>query len=513
MNQPNTQLTRAMLIFTPGQYEQFYRPFEGHLDGTNLNNILIATNEGKLLTPAAMASVASSIISPASTPIAQMAIPNGMREDRFAFFLEITTESIYAVEREIIKGFTDGCGVNPHTGSIDPNMRFHINSRTVIRESPVTNAYGTMPARDVRNDYSILAEIPGMLGATALRPEDAVAFQQVQQFRYGESDIRDTRTSLMGVAKQSNTQHCIPSHYLSDICNGYRKASNAQMVTEGNQYTEYEDGSSLGLHDNTLPFIRAESIQTSNFYNQMGNPNNPASSHTFTFGELNYVWPRKPDFWIKVMPQPGRRVASPLEYTEHWAGATVETSIAFSLTHILPALMTKLMLVELELTLTNMTMGNGVYIQPLNWVEMFEGVVTEDTLQFLCTQVEMDIVRGLLQPKAALFDVYMKVNLLSNSQFQISINGGDKIPYNAPMFCDSYYSPLIGMDDRNLKEISDNIENLAGEFSRYTANPWGNPVGIAKPSGQPMQYGGQPGHGGQIMLPVSSGAPQSKIYF
>ena len=485
--QPDTQLTKAVLIFTPGQYDQYYRPFEADLNGQNLNNIMIATNDGRLLTPSAMANVASSIIQPSTTPVARVPIPNGLAENRFAFLLEITTTNLYGEEREIIRGFTNYCGVDLSTGSIDPNMNFHINSRTVIKETEIMGAMGVIQKQAIRNDYSVFAEVPNMENATILRPEDAVAYQQTQQLRYGEAELIDSRSSLRGIAKLSSTSNSIPSHYLSDLCKGYKQARNPVA-------TEFEDNDQT-VYDLIMPYVRAESVMRSYFYNAMGGLA-PEASHTFTFAEINRVWPRNNDFWVKSMPQPGAAIRSPIADTEHWQGAQIETQVAFSLTHILPALMTKLMLVELEIRITNMSFGNQVMIAPMNWTEMFQGTVNQDSIDYLCGQIELDIVHGLLLSKSSIFNLYLRVNLLANSHFDISLNGDNAIPYNAPMFCDSYFSPLIGMQQRDLTEISRNMENLNTEFARLTESPWEN------------------NHGSNIVAVPNSGLiPTSNLHF
>jgi len=478
----NIELTGAVLIYVGGGHDVYHRPYDATVDGRAWNDIMHATDDGTRITPNALSGVAATILSPTFVHEGMVQIPNGMSNGRYAFVLEITADTIYGKEREIIRGFTDYDGVSPHTGAIDPQLKFHLNSRLVIKQPEITNAYGTVGQNILSKSQNILAEVPNNQNAIALRPEDAVTWKQTEVIRASGARCDDTRTMLCGIAKTSDRLHAFPSHYLSDICNGFLK---------GNDLSTYSFNGNTDQLENVLGFVKSESIGVSYFYNAL-HTYNPSSSHTVSFADIMRRWPRDRDFWVTFMPKPGTALASSAWDTEHWGGATLETQIAYSLTHMLPALMAQHMLVELHITLTNMTPGNMVFIQPYWWRGMFEGTVTVNDIERIVGTVELDIVKGLLLSRVACFDISLSINLLSNSTFEISINGGNKISYNAPMYCDSYYSPMIGQNFNNLVNISNTIETLTDNLSQLRS---------------PDAFSGLgPGHA------TSNSAPASKIF-
>ena len=63
-----------------------------------------------------------------------------------------------------------------------------------------------------------------------------------------------------------------------------------------------------------------------------------------------------------------------------------------------------------------------------------------------------------------MYDIRLTVNILSESTFMISVDGKPAVPYSAPMYCDSYYSPIIGMDPTTLTNISNGVESIVVEL-------------------------------------------------
>ena len=460
---PTTEITKAILIYCPANHDQYYRPYESTINGNTIKNMLDATNNGETLTPYSLSSSASQVLAPSITPKDMLQIPGGMRQGRYAFFIEVTTTDITGNEREILSGFTNYDGINPNSKSIDPNMVFHLNSRIVVRDQ-ATIGYGGHQFKPIMfMAQNVLTPIVNHPGAIAMRPEDVAAYGQNALLHIGDARVIDPRNSLSGVAKVADSRNAIPSHYLANICNGY--------ILAQSEAVDHYGMSEANIHTKAITNTRCPSITLSNFFNAFGRPN-PESSYMFTFGELNALWPRPREFWHTVTPKYGETLTSPLEHTEHWRGASIATGIAFSLTHILPALMARVMMVEVEIALTNTGIGGGHNIAVLKHTPMFDDVITPEHIKYLQNQIELDVIRGLLLNSVITFDIRLHINILTNSTFYISINGEPHIPYVAPMFCDSYYSPLIGLEKNNLGEIANSVEIMVAELSHQSQNPW-----------------------------------------
>jgi hypothetical protein len=484
MNNIEIKLTEAMLVYSPPQHDQYYRPYESYLDKQGLDSIKEATEEGTMVSSARLSKVASDIIFPSSTPQAKIQLPNGIKEGRYAFILVIEATFEHWVEKEIIRGFTDYLGVD-NNNNIDPQMRFFINNIATIKEVRTPNNYSMYPNAGYQVskpslDSNVLAIIPEYTDAISLRPEDAVMWKQSQLMRMHSDNVNDSRSRLTSpLAKLSDRGNCIPSIYLNSIINGYRKGFSAISDLDNNRFDDEYDPST-DMYDNALIHISSGLINKSYLHNSLPK-NNMRPSHEFTFDDLNRTWPRPKGFFKITKPSPKNQLFSPLLHTEHWDGATTETSVAFSLTHILPAIMSDFLLVGLCLEINNIGISRRPEICIGNYTEIVKGYNNISRLMDLQSRIELDVVHGLLLKKAVIFDINMVVNLTANSSFEISLNGGVKIPYNAPMFCDSYFSPLIGLNYNAVANISDNVEFIASELQRTTGNNWDTHTSIIAP--------------------------------
>lgn len=480
-----TDLTRAYLIYVPPHHEQYYRPFESQMNGDVMRKVGIYTEGGNHLSAAAVADIASSVISPSAMPSGKVQIPYGMNEARMAFFIEITKASVYGgTSREIFSGFTSHVGVDQH-GNIDPTMIFYIDSRMEIRDGINTNHMGSqvMPG-NVWADTQLLTKTQTPLAA--LRPEDVVGTAQVQSVMGSQMEVYDQRANLTLQSQASDRLNTIPAHYLSKIMGGYMAAHGQTNVNDGDER----------FYENAIIPVKTESYQLSNFLSDMGMLD-LNRMHTFTFQELNSTYPKPASFWIKTLPKPGATIVSPTQYSEHWGGSNIETSIAYSLTHILPALMARLMLVHVVMEITNVNTPTGMpAIGFAKQVGMFDGAVTVQKMEYFKSQVMIDIVRGLLQSRVAHFTIRIDVDLTSSGKFDISVNGGMSIPYVAPMWCESYSSPVLGQA-RNLNILAASMEELTTNLAAIkfnTSNDFNASDHDAFAKSQSAMFGSMAGH-------------------
>lgn len=473
IGQFKVELTKALLIYSPPQHEQYYRPLQTNIQGEQMQGIFQATNNGACITPVALASIAPQIISPSATPYDKVNIEHGLCQGRYAFFLELTRETPMGVEREIITGFTDHDGVS-YGGAIDNYMKFYVNSRTVIAEKSTVGMMGDNISMMMRDNNSVFSPIPDQPYAQVMRPEDAVAYQHTKLIRNGFSgqQVINTKFNLnRGPARFGDKDHAIPGKYMSDIFTGYMKGSNPN---ESNEYADPGDT----YADIMTHLSKGEQVTRSAYVSELAQHNVEKSS-CFTFMDINNRWPRHPDFWIVQKPVFGSSLSIVTDYCEHWAGATPETEIAYSITHILPSLITNQLLTCIDVTITNNTPNGQIMISIMNSTAMFPGLFMPHNLVFLQGQIEMHIVRGLVLPKAGLFDIMISMDVLTNSVMDISLNGHPHIRYNAPIFCSSKYSPLISLDDSTLGNLAQGMELIAGNlidsrpnaYPQHTQNP------------------------------------------
>lgn len=466
-----TELTKAFLIYVPPHHEQYYRPFQLDITGHTVNEALRATRDGMDISPVSLAAISSQILSPSILPQTEVIIPNGMRSGRFAFFLEITTSYANgaATEREILTGFTNYDGVSPNTHAIDPDMQFHLNGRMVVRDGGMrVGPTGSTQSLNMKSDTQLLTSVGDCYG---LRPEDIVGHGQSSSL-LGDMNVQviDSRSSLRGTAKSNNRENTMSNHYLNNICRGYFNGINSMSLDNP------VDPVST-LYTETMDSVRAPSIVTSPFLNSMG-LYSTEGSHTFTFSQLANRWPRKPEFWNVQMPRPGAAMQQMniTQNSEHWRGSNVETRIAYSLTQALPALLSRLMLLGVEVDMTNNTIDGKPSIVIMNHVPMFDGVVGPMHLQRLERQIEVDVMQSILSNLVGLFHIHLEVVSITKVIIDISIDLQPAIRFVAPLFCDSYYSPTITADPSLVGNMQNDLEILVDQLNNARCTLVGSDV-------------------------------------
>lgn len=461
------ELTRAVLIFTPAQHEQYHRPLETNLTRADVDRVIHDTQGMTDLTAATLAHSAGSLIAPSVVPRQQVSVPNGLGEDKLAFFIEITISSQYGPDRrELVSGFTDYVGVTS-TGAIDPNMVFYVNSITSLGPSNriIDSAQVLTP------EYAPSAGVP-------LRPVDVVATSQTNCFSVAEdlTSMIDSRTLFTNSPKLA-TQHSNASNrYLSDTLKGYSAAiayaEHTQMADDVSLLHDDlgmgNDTINGGLYDEVISRIRPTSAAGYHFFSAMGLLNGGGDS-SFTFSQLERRWPRDGSFYIIALPtaygaQQAGEMDRPLEYSESWNTTLLETQIAHSILHILPSILTQVKLLSCELHLTNENIGGQTTVTLMAINEMFENTFTPSHQTYMEDQIMIDIATCLLANRVDQFSIHLKCNLLGNVMTTISLNGMQPIVYIAPMFCHSFYSPQIGTSHSDLAQLSQNVDILVNEM-------------------------------------------------
>ena len=455
--QRTVELTQALLIYVPPQHKQYHRPFNISISPDDVNELQVSTDEGMNITNRTVSSVASRILNPSATPEGEAYVENGFETPRFAFFLEITYTGAFGRRREIVTGFTNYAGITAQ-GSLDPNMRFYVNGRQDLGD--VIQGTGKHVGTQVMHTDSLLPHYDRNLGVDyySLRPVDIAKTGQlntyIPQDEPGVMTI-NTMSSLNNRPAAADRSSVLPSCYLSRLLNTYREANGVDQEVGGGGL------GSAAYYKEVTGSLQEKSPEVSQYYTALA-LGDPTKSNTFTLSQINARWPRDNGFWQKVMPGPRSKLTSPLEHTEHWHGATTETMIAYQLTHAMPALMMGLMIWQAELTITNQTPTGQISVGILSMHSMFEGALTRQRAQLFERQLVEDLVKGSITSRCNSFNIHLTVNVMNGFDIKVSVNGQPTVPYSAPLFCDSFYSPLIGVGQNSLDQLTDGLENLVG---------------------------------------------------
>lgn len=455
-----TELTKAMLVYSPSQHQLYHRPFQMDFDSHGLDRVLSATEGGKLVNPYALSSVASSIITPSATPGHNVNIDGGFGQDRFAFILEFTTTSIAGTSKEIISGFTNYDGALA-SGALDHNMIFYVNDKITLREMVTASNGRQVRVQEASAVFNPITDYSWQR-PTSLRPSDVARNLQANTLTnsYDENTliVEDIRTSMTTGVKTVDKLDHIPNRYLSKIFNSLMSGLEGEALYGGNDQGR--------VFDNAIGQMRDESLGSSNFVNAMGERNSDEYG-VFTLGELLSVWPRTNDFFMVSSPKFNNKpIVSPIGLSDHWGGTSQEKIIAYALSHSVPALMSRLMTIGIDFMATNENMMGDVEVKLLNAVPFSDGLITEQQIGMIERAIAQDIIIPVVLNKCDSFRILVNAAITGSCSFSISVNGGVAIPLSAPLYCSSYSSPMISGNIEDLNRIADGVEVITDSLFR-----------------------------------------------
>ena len=457
---PMTSLNKCILILQEGQQEQYYRPMTTRLDDEIVNRVLVDTNDGLNINPFSLLNTASTIIRPDDQVAGKVGIINGMNQRRYSYMMEfVTVGTGLGTVTEIVTGYTDTDQISA-SGAIAPELRFFVNDVITLLDSKETYIDRNGQVRylkTVKDDLTLLrAPSFATYDMVSLRPEDVSAHKWSEELRKSNVPTLDARTSMSGPPKHTSTADASSHRYLANVLNSYFTAANPYLDSyPSNQNDEYQ----LDIHSTASAACAVRQTSTM-FFHRALHMSGIQNTTEFTYQQVQNIWNLPPQRW-EVIHHRGNRLRRPIEHSESWSGATTETSIVYAMTHLLPNIMGKFLIGAAAFTMTNQTIGREIVITPVMApLGLFENAINIVQLKQLCDLIKMDIIFGIILPKVEVFDIYLEIDLTGLTHYEISVNGGGKIPFDAPMFCDGIYSPLIGMSVDALTNVSQTLTGL-----------------------------------------------------
>lgn len=458
-----------MLMFETGRYHMLYnRPYSTEFRSEEVDTLTARLQQ----TPAAKISsglvgdIATSIVAPSATPEAPIHIPNGWEERRIRFILEVEYElNLGTKGAYYIQGFTDRPGVNPITGSVDPQMEFIINSVTVVTRNVVLTPMGQQIIERITDSFQIFPDAQGNVymqsGPTlyGLRPMDIYAgihvnfLLQGQQYGGGGLQVHDYRTQLGHRGATNTRANNVPSQYLSRVINSYLTARELEQFGQASE--EIVLTAAQNAHEPLAmenPFLRQLSRVTGRGVNrfrwpdlQKLRPDIDQISHYGALGEVS-----------KQMPygahDPG--------FSAPWTGADLLTHRASIIANAVPALMTEHLVQKIHFRSTNHDPSAGIVTIILNARSMINADISR-LLERFKERLELEVLRPISfnNQEAFVLDVY--ADLFGETWIDISIGAESMTRFVVPSFCDSLYTPIATIDKTRQ-------QRLAGDFNELT---------------------------------------------
>lgn len=448
----NSQIfVASMLIQETGTFNQLYaRPYEAQTQNETLEMLtrrLESTMNGD---PSArihgslIAGLSSGLVMPNASWERRLSIPNGWNERRLRFIMEVHVQAAFNTDIYYLQGYSDHVGVTL-TGSIDPNMPFFINSYVRIGRSPDYSGMGLTrdqvieTAQVINGQFHITDAVSGQV--FTLRPGDLVIGIQSsyisETFDQGISPALgralDTRNTGLPSTIRSNRSNAIPSNFIANYISGFRSAAYASEFGQGND--DVYSRAIQGMHEPSPyenPFIRALSQVT-------GIPNTTA----FTMNDLVSIDPDAASSG-RVSYQPARDVFQLHQtgQTEDWGGANLKTQLATLLINSVSGLMVDCMLKFVAIDTTTLTIDGQPCTRIIN-AQSFTNLNLAAHFQRFIERFNTEILPDITFNGNIAIDALIAIDLYGQSTVDISIDGDARVPYAAPSFCDSIFSPVV----------------------------------------------------------------------
>ena len=68
--------------------------------------------------------------------------------------------------------------------------------------------------------------------------------------------------------------------------------------------------------------------------------------------------------------------------------------------------------------------------------------------------IATDIANQVVSKGVSDFDITMSCTLMGSNELSVAINGNPPIPYSAPSYCDSAFTPVVGAGENSIASLS-----------------------------------------------------------
>ena len=461
---------RLILVPVKQQRDVFRRSFEvGNLDNRslgNLENIIGNSLEGKSkISAAAIANASPNLFKQSDVPTDLVAIANGWSTPRLRFLLE--TSSIDPSDgfeiKTFIQGYSDYHDPSMQTNSIDPNMSLHINSVVNVKTAvaPGTNhttsrVIGSFNIISDNNGGSYVEDFSNDL--KLIRPMDVFNTINARQ-QYGDENVIDTRNGVSSMCAVSRRSNNIGSDHISKVINS---VVNAKLISDvGHNPADMLMTGSVNTSEQNpqnTPLIECLSAST-------GIP----APTVFTVNQLLELDGNLPNVTYLQGNEQTIYNETSAEYsalstndTEYMDTATIEASIATTVSDSLSSLLMESMISKASMTITNMIPGMDTqfifsdvksFMGEIVDVGPYANIVKEKFLTLIMPVITKNNAIGI--------DLVIEVDVLGSTSVGISVNGNPQIVYRLPTFSDALYSPVI-TNAANQGAITTDMQDILG---------------------------------------------------
>lgn len=450
---------RKLLLHETGSYNpQYRRPYDTHLGPNTINMMLERLGNTRKYEPSQMGGLAGSFITPTATPEKQLTLINGWNERRMKFMMEIEYSYYTGGSMlEVVLGYTDYNGVSM-MGSIDPNMRFYINSIMEVRNTvSYGNTGGQLMSSVIGSSHIIVDNNWTSIYAPErdqnMRPTDVyTAMTRIQMHGIPQDGITDARTLVNNNAIKSRRCNASSAEYVSRIFDGYTQAA---------IQTPY-GGGERDLIDTARGLAKEEIASEDPFLDAMMQIRGDGCvGNTFTFKDLRLLDQNIDNVTIAHLLSPETKARThQTGMTADWGGSDIYTSTASILSQTIPGLMMDLALTRIVFMSTNRDITGAIRTAIMDAQGFSSGDITR-SIEIFISKIQNEVLQDISFSGGVDFAITMNVDLLGETWLNLSLDGKAPVDYVTPSFCDALLTPIISSDNNRVMNLASDFQMLS----------------------------------------------------
>lgn len=477
------QLTvkRVMLTDTGTHDEMVSRAYTTNIKPDDINRLAARMEQGfSSYHEGALAGIAGQMVQPQAAPDRLLTIDSGWgtRRLRFNIVLAYEVNGRATGVFYVYTGYTSYSGISMVSEDLAEDMKFYINNAITVSFTERFNGTTTVPHVSVISNNQVIhhrsagggmdinfdptGQSPMSLPST-MRPADLTRVLATQFGSAHDSSFADTRVGV-SFAK-SNRDNNLVSRYLARSLSAVDYGSNESVSIQHDPQAGYEIATGMYQEAAVMedPFIAAldrGQAYTMNGYftvndlrNAFPETRRKETIHYYQTDEKDIYNARRGDAATWVNNNHGQ-----LSYN-----GTTESIIATQLISALPSILIPHLISCCKIEISNMFVGStGVSVRitdPFALISEIPDYYLRAIIPYAEKAIEGLIVRDLPIPEGLPIRLNLFIDVFGDARFDIGINSySNHTPFQAPMFADSMFPPIITTDHSHLINVANDID-------------------------------------------------------
>lgn len=480
------QIQKFILVESGTYNTQFRRSYwTGENEGTAVDELRDRLAGRRVMGAGSVAGFAGQIVNMNAKPDGELNIDlNGWNCRRFLYMMsvDIYAQGSVLPNRQIIMGWSENSEMSLQ-GSIDPQMRFTINSIVSLRQVD-TVSQGRRITKMVPIDCShVLSNqaYSGLNRTSEMRidPYDVMGLMMVGKGLYQEEDDAPLY-NYAGIHGKTPTKvqrkFAQPASYLAGILKGFGDAVSSKRNIDTNLPCEVDHAT---LCTTAQSFVSGSTASNDGF--MMAVRSVAADGYLtnyFTLRDLSVLQPSHPmETFLQGDTRENTRVETRSRYskavlgeeahetgsTNPWSGNDVVTQFAAIVSQGLPGLMMELFFTEVHFRATNETQDGNILIELMAPPNTFEKFDSRQFAELFEERVATDILRDACKNGMITFDLECRCDIITETWIDICLGGGESKTFNTPTFCDSLMTPMLSNPD-NANGLANDMNTIVSDI-------------------------------------------------